>query len=133
MQSLLHDVRYGSRLMWRNPGFSLAAIVTLALGIGANSAIFSAVHALTRKPLAYHDPSRVTFVLGWDLDENEMRFSLHHVEYLDLQRDAKSFQELAGYTYLSANLTGGDIPDRVQAYRVTPNTFTPSKIGRAHV
>jgi putative ABC transport system permease protein len=124
MQSLLQDVRYGSRLMWRNPVFSLTAIVTLALGIGANSAIFSAVNALTRKPLAYHDPSRVTFVLGWDLDANEMRFGLHHAEYLDLQRDAKSFQELAGYTYLSANLTGGDIPDRVQAYRVTPNTFS---------
>ena len=53
-----------------------------------------------------------------------MRFHLHHADYLDLQRGAKSFQELAGYTYLSANLTGGDIPDRVQAYRVTPNTFT---------
>ena len=124
MQSLLQDVRYGARLIWRNPVFSLPAIVTLALGIGANSAIFSAVNALTRKPLAYHDPSRVTFVLGWNLDENEMRFNLHHADYLDLQRGAKSFQEMAGYTYLSANLTGGDIPDRVQAYRVTPNTFT---------
>ena len=135
MQSLLQDVRYGARLIWRNPGFSLAAIATLALGIGANSAIFSVVNALTRKPLAYHDPSRVTFVLAWDLDENEMRFNLHHLEYLDLQRDATSFQELAGYTYLSANLTGGDIPDRVQAYRVTPNTFTmlgvSALVGRA--
>jgi len=135
VQSLLQDVRYGARLIWRNPVFSLTAIVTLALGIGANSAIFSAVNALTRKPLAYHDPSRVTFVLAWDLDENEMRFNLHHLEYLDLQRDATSFQELAGYTYLSANLTGGDIPDRVQAYRVTPNTFTmlgvSALVGRA--
>jgi len=124
MQSIFQDVRHGARLLLRNPGFSLAAIVTLGLGIGANSAIFSVVNALTLKPLPYHDPSRVTFVLGWDLDENEMRFNLHHADYLDLQRDAKSFQDLAGYTYLSANLTGGDIPDRVQAYRVTPNTFT---------
>jgi len=121
--------------MWRNPVFSLTAIVTLALGIGANSAIFSLVNVLSLKPLHYHDPSRVTFVLGWDLEENEMRFNLHHAEYLDLQRDAKSFQELAGYTHLSANLTGGDIPDRVQAYRVTPNTFTmlgvDALVGRA--
>ena len=124
MQSLWQDVRYGSRLMWRNPGFSLVAIVTLALGIGANSAIFSAVNALSLKPLPYHDPSRVTFVLAWDVEENVMRFNLHQAEYLHLQRGATSFQELAGYTYLSANLTGGDIPDRVQAYRVTPNTFT---------
>jgi putative ABC transport system permease protein len=135
MHSLWQDVRYGSRLMWRNPGFSLVAIATLALGIGANSAIFSVVNALTLKPLAYHDPSRVTFVLAWDLDANEMRFALHHAEYLELQRDAKSFQELAGYTYLSANLTGGDVPDRVQAYGVTPNTFTmlgvDALVGRA--
>jgi putative ABC transport system permease protein len=135
MQSLWQDVRYGSRLMWRNPGFSLAAIFTLALGIGANSAIFSLVNVLSLKPLHYHDASRVTFVLGWDIDENEMRFNLHHADYLDLQRDAKSFQELAGYTHLSANLTDGDIPDRVQAYRVTPNTFTmlgvSAQVGRA--
>ncbi len=135
MQSLWQDVRYGARLMLRNPGFSLAAIVTLALGIGANSAIFSVVNALTLKPLPYHKPARVTFVLGWDLDENEMRFNLHHADFLDLQRGAKSFQEMAGYTYLSANLTGGDVPDRVQAYRVTPNTFTMlgvnALIGRA--
>ena len=60
-----------------------------------------------------------------------MRFNLHHADYLDLQRGAKSFQEIAGYTYLSANLTGGDIPDRVQAYRVTPNTFTMLGVTRA--
>jgi putative ABC transport system permease protein len=124
MQSLLQDVRYGARLMWRNPGFTLAAIATLALGIGANSAIFSIVNVLSLKSMPYHDPSRVAFVLGWDLEDNEMRFNLRHADLLDLRRDAKSFADLAGYTYLSANLTGGDIPDRVQAYRVTPNTFT---------
>lgn len=123
MQSLRQDVRYGVRLMWRNPGFSLAAIATLALGIGANSAIFSIVNVLSLKPMPYHDPSRVAFVLGWDTADNEMRFNLRHADFLDLQRQAKSFDGLAGYTYLSANLTGGDIPDRVQAYRVTPNTF----------
>ena len=124
MQSLLQDLRYGVRLMRRHPGFTLAAVATLALGIGANSAIFSLVNVLSFKPLPYRDPARVTFVLGWDLEEGEVRFNLRHADYLDLRREAKSFDDLAAYTYLSANLTGGDIPDRVQAYRVTANTFS---------
>ena len=134
MQSLLQDLRYGWRLLWRNPGFTFAAVATLALGIGANSAIFSIVNVLSLKPLPYHDPSRVAFVLGWDLAENDMRFNLHSAVFLDLQRDATSFEQLSAYTYLSANLTGGDMPDRVQAYRVTPNTFgvlgVPAALGR---
>jgi putative ABC transport system permease protein len=124
MQSLMHDLRYGSRALWRNPGFTLAAVVTLALGIGANSAIFSIVNVLSLKPLAYHDPARVAFVVGWDVEEGEMRFNLRQADVLDLQREARSFEAVAAYTYISANLTGGDRPDRVQAYRVTPNTFS---------
>jgi putative ABC transport system permease protein len=123
MQSLLQDLRYGFRLMWRNPGFTLAAVVTLALGIGANTAIFSVVNVLSWKALPYHEPSRVAFVLGWDLDENEMRFSLRRADVLDLRRQVTSLESVSAYTYVSANLTGGDIPDRVQAYRLTPNTF----------
>lgn len=124
MQSLLQDFRYGIRLMWRNPGFTLAAVATLALGIGANSAIFSIVNVLSLKPLPYHDPARVAFVHGWDIEDNERRFNLRLADLLDLRREATSFDALSGYTYVSANLTGVDIPDRAQAYRVTPNTFT---------
>ncbi len=135
MQSLLQDLRYGSRLMWRNPGFTVAVVATLALGIGANTAIFSIVNVLTLKALAYHDPSRVAFVLGWDNEKNETRFSLRQADFLDLQRQLKSLEGVAAYSYLSANLSGTGVPDRVQAYRVTPNTFTllgvPAAAGRA--
>jgi putative ABC transport system permease protein len=123
VQSLLQDVRYGCRLMWRSPGFTLAAVATLALGIGANSAIFGVLNVLSLKPLPYHDPARVAFVLGWDLDEDEMRFNLRQADFVDLQRQARSLESVAAYTYLSANLTDGDMPERVQAYHVTPNTF----------
>jgi putative ABC transport system permease protein len=132
-QSLTQDVRYGLRLLWRNPVFTIAAVVTLALGIGANAAIFSIVNVLSLKPLPYQDPGRVAFVLGWDLEENDMRFNVRHADFLDMQRESRSL-DVAAYSYVSANLTGGDVPDRVQAYRVTPNTFSllgvPAAIGR---
>ena len=125
MQSLLQDVRYGCRLMWRSPGFTLAAVATLALGIGANSAIFSVLNVLSLKPLPYHDPARVAFVLGWDVDEREMRFDLRQADFFDLQRQAKSLESVAAYAYLSANLTDGDMPERVQAYQ-SPRTRSRS-------
>jgi putative ABC transport system permease protein len=135
VQSLLQDVRYGCRLMWRSPGFTLAAVATLALGIGANSAIFGMLNVLSLKPLPYHDPARVAFVLGWDIDEGEMRFNLRQADFVDLQRQARSLESVAAYWYLSANLTDGDMPERVQAYRITPNTFSllgvSTALGRA--
>jgi putative ABC transport system permease protein len=135
VQSLLQDVRYGCRLMWRSPGFTIAAVATLALGIGANSAIFGMLNVLSLKPLPYHDPARVAFVLGWDIDEDEMRFNLRQADFVDLQRQARSLESVAAYWYLSANLTDGDMPERVQAYRVTPNMFSllgvSAALGRA--
>ena len=123
MLSLLQDARYGGRMMRRNPGFTLAAVVTLALGIGANTAIFSLLNVLTIKPLPYHDPARVVFLLGTDADSGAIRFALQVADYFDIKHEAQSFEAVAAYTYLSANITGGDIPERVQAYRVTPDTF----------
>ena len=122
MRSLLQDFRYGVRLMRRAPGFTLAAIVTLALGIGANTAIFSLVNVLKLRPLAYRDPHRVTFVLGWNTAQQSMAFNLNFADFADLKREARSFDDVAAYAYWSANFTGGDVPERVQAYRVTGTT-----------
>jgi predicted permease len=134
MRSLVQDFRYGVRLMRRAPGFTLAAIVTLALGIGANTAIFSLVNVLKLKPLAYRDPHRVTFVLGWNTAQQSMQFNLNTADFVDLKQQARSFDDVAAYAYWSANFTGGDVPERVQAYRVTANTFSlldvPPLIGR---
>jgi predicted permease len=123
MRSVLQDARYGCRMMLRNPGFTLAAVITLALGIGANTAIFSLLNVLTIKPLPYHDADRVVFLLGTDAESGAIRFSLQVADYFDIRREAQSFERLAAYSYLSANITGGDIPERVQAYMVTPETF----------
>jgi hypothetical protein len=124
MQSLLQDIRYGGRLMRHAPGFTLAAVVTLALGIGANTGIFSIVNVLTLKPLAYGDPHRVAFVLGWDAEHQSLGSNLNVADLADLTREARNLEDVAGYAYWSANFTGGDLPERVQAYRVTANTFS---------
>jgi putative ABC transport system permease protein len=123
MRALVYDVRYGVRMMVKNPGFTIAAVITLGIGIGATTAIFSMVNAFSLKPLSFRDPSRVTFVFGKDLDSGERMFSIPLADYLDIQRQASSLEAVSAYSYLSANLTGGDIPERVQAYRVTGNTF----------
>ena len=134
VRAVLRDVRQGWRLTWRSPAFTAAAVLTLALGIGANSAIFSLLNILSLKPLPYRDPSRVAFVLGRDIERGEDRFNLSLADYLDVERRSKTLEPLAAYTYLSANLTGGDVPERAQAYRVTGNTFAmlgvPAALGR---
>ena len=118
VESLLQDVRYGCRSMWRSPGFTLAAVATLALGIGANSAIFSVLNVFSLKPLPYRDPARVAFVLDWDVDDGEMRFNLRQADFFDLQRQAKSLESVR-HNVSQRHLTDGDMPERVQAYRVT--------------
>ena len=135
MRSLVYETRHALRMMRKNPGFTFAAVLTLALGIGATTAVFSLVNVFTLKPLSYRDPSQVAFVLGHDIETGATRFSLPIADYLDLERDATSLSSVAAYAYESANLTGGDMPERVQAYRVTPNTFemlgVPAALGRA--
>jgi putative ABC transport system permease protein len=134
MRSLLQDVRYGARLMRRTPGFTLAAVGTLALGIGANTAIFSMVNVMSLKPLPYHEPHRVAFVLGRNTERQSTHFNLSLADYADLRRQAQTLEEVAAYSYWSANVTGGDAPERIQAYRVTGNTFSllgvPALLGR---
>ncbi len=134
MRHLLQDFRHGVRLMRRSPGFTLAAVGTLALGIGANTAIFSMVNVMALKPLPYREPDRVAFVLGWNTERQSMRFNLSLADYADLRQQTQTLEDLAAYSYWSAIFTGGDAPERVQAYRVTANTFTllgvPAAIGR---
>lgn len=124
MRTLLEDVRYGLRLLRRSPGFTAAAVLTLALGIGVNVAIFGVVNVFLLTPLAYDAPDRVAFVFGWNQKTQQRRFSLPLADVEDLRRQSSSFQEMAAYAYQDANLTGdAERPERVQAYRVTGSTF----------
>jgi predicted permease len=123
MSTLIQDLGYGLRQMRRAPGFTLAAVLTLALGIGVNAATFSIVNVLSLKPLPYADPERVAFVMAWDAQRRDLRMNLPLADVADIAAEARSFTQVAAYEYWSANLTGQDAPERAQAYRVTGETF----------
>ncbi len=121
MENLLSDIRYALRNLLRRPAFTLIAVVTLALGIGANTAIFSAINALLLKPLPFPQLDRVVAI--WDklpsrgLMHNEVAVA----NYLDWQSQSQSFEQLALYRWWSANLTGIDTPERIQGFLITAN------------
>lgn len=123
MESLRSDVTYAIRNLWKRPGFTLIAVLTLALGIGANTAIFSAINALLLKPLPFPELDRVVAI--WDklpsrgMDRNEVTVA----NYLDWQAQSQSYENLALNRWWSANLTGIDPPERVQGFLVTANFF----------
>jgi putative ABC transport system permease protein len=121
MESLLSDVRYAVRNLFRRPGFTIIAVITLALGIGANTAIFSAINALLLKPLPFPELDRVVAV--WDKLPNRgvQRNEATVANYLDWQSQTQSFEQLALYRWWSANLTGVDPPERIQGFLVTAN------------
>ena len=116
--TLLQDILYGLRLMRRAPGFTAAVVLTLGLGIGVNAATFSIVDVLSLKPLNYRDPARVAFILGINAARHERGMNLPLADAIDIGRQMKSFDAVAAYEYWSANLTGGALPERIQAYRL---------------
>jgi putative ABC transport system permease protein len=123
MDNLLSDIRYGVRNLIKRPGFTLIAVVTSALGIGANTSIFSAINALLLNPLPIPDQSRIMAI--WDknpshgLDHNEVTVA----NYFDWRAQNNSFEKLALYRWWSVNLTGLETPERIQGFLVTGNFF----------
>src|SRR6059036_2464827 len=104
MQTLWQDLLFGTRMLLKKPGFALIAVATLALGIGANTVIFSVVNAVLLRPLPYQNPDRLVLVkeslpkLGWSL------LSVSPAEFLDYQAGNEVFSEMAAFTDLSVNL-----------------------------
>jgi putative ABC transport system permease protein len=117
----LSDLRHSLRRLLRAPGFAVVAILTLALGIGANTAIFSIVKAVVLAPLPYRDAERVAMLWG-SLDAGETTW-LSAPEILSYDRDTDIFESVSAYTGTFANLTGGEEPERVIGASVTPNLF----------
>jgi putative ABC transport system permease protein len=123
MDTFLNDIRYAVRNLLKRPAFTLVAAITLALGIGANTAIFSSVYALLLKPLPFPELDRVVAV--WDSypSKGVVRNEVAMANYLDWRAQNQSFEQVALYTWWTANLTGTGAPERIQGMVVTANFF----------
>ncbi|HEX8073333.1 MAG TPA: ABC transporter permease [Pyrinomonadaceae bacterium] len=136
MHTLWQDVRYGARSLWRTPGFTLVAVVALALGIGANTAIFSAVDAVLLRALPYRHANRL--VLMWEHKRSSA--NPHNVvnptNFLDWHEQAQSFDDMAAFVDVRANLTGAGAPVEVPAQVTTGNLFAllgaDAQLGRTY-
>lgn len=132
MHTLLQDIRFGVRLLLRKPGFTIVAILALGLGIGANTAIFSVIHALLLKPYPFPELERIVAV--WDESSRNPHNEVAVANYVDWQANSQSFEHLGLYRWWGVNLTGDGNPERVQGFLVTANMLDalglPPMLGR---
>ena len=127
METLLSDLRFGFRMLRKAPGFTIVAVTVLALGIGANTAIFSVVNAILLRPLPFQDPERL--VQLWHVPPPKSfpgmtRFSVSPANYLDWANQNHSFEQMAIYGFMSFNLTGRGEPESILGIRVSPDFFS---------
>ena len=122
METLLRDLRFGIRMMARSPGFTLVALITIALGIGANTAIFSVVNTVLLRPLSYERPDRL--IVLWEKQEQIPQESPSLPDFNDWQERNRSFEQVALARRDNVNLTGAGEPERLIARQITANFFS---------
>jgi putative ABC transport system permease protein len=124
MSTLGQDLKYGLRIAFRHPVFSIVIVVTLALGIGANTAIFSVVNAVLLRPLPYPQADRLIMLFSAWLSQGIPRAGSALPDYRAYRDQNQTLEGLAGFFYGDVNVSGGNqVPERVQGARITPNLF----------
>src|SRR5580704_10218603 len=123
MANLFHDLRYAFRGLSKSPGFAVVAIFTLAVGIGANTAIFSVANALLLRPLPYARPDRLVLMNLQRKDSDTGSSPLSWPRFQQLSAGQRSFSNLAAVTNENFTLTGRGDPEQLAAARVTWNFF----------
>jgi predicted permease len=121
MLTIWQDLRYAFRMLAKNPGFTAIAVVTLALGIGANTALFSVVNGVLLNPLPFHEPDRLVAVYS---KTTEGQDSISYPNFLDWEHDNRSFSALAAFRPYDFNLTGLGEPERVKSNMVSYSFFS---------
>ena len=123
MENILQDIRFGLRTLVKTPAYTVVALIALALGTGANSAIFSVVNAVLLRPLPYAEPDRVAMVWGNNLNLGDNKFALSMPDYKDYRDQNGVFEQLACFAYDDLNLTSGEVPLHLQGTMVSANFF----------
>src|SRR6185369_12856285 len=127
MQTLLQDLRYGLRMLGKRPGFTVVAVITLALGIGANTAIFSVINALVLNPPAIAEPERVAAIWRTPLDRRVEGY-ISYLTLQDWQTRSQSFETIAAYKPNGFILLRDGQAERFQGMRVTANFLSLLKV-----
>ncbi|MEO7086566.1 MAG: ABC transporter permease, partial [Gemmatimonadaceae bacterium] len=117
MDIVIQDLKFAARSLMRRPGFTIVAAITLALGIGANTAIFSVVNAVLVRALPYDNPDQLTIV--WGTQGQQRGQGVVYLDYLDWRARNRTFTDLGAFRGQSVNLTGGDTPERLIGSFVT--------------
>src|SRR5436305_5327330 len=120
---MLSEIKVALRGLAKSPAFTAIAIATLALAIGANSAVFSLINALLVRPLPYQQPSRIALIWEQFATQGLDRIPCSPPEYLDLEKECQSGTGLAAFNYQTFNVGGGDVPERISGAVVTPSLF----------
>ena len=134
MTTLLQDLRYGLRVLWKSPGFTIVAVLSLALGVGANTAIFSIVNAVLLRSLPFAHPDRLVKIVASNRGVGARDIGLSVPEFDDLRSRAGVFDQVTATQGGPTNLTGAERPQRFELLEVSPNYFsmlgTSAHIGR---
>ena len=128
MESLLQDFRYALRLLRKSPGFAIAAVLTLALGMGANTVMFSVLNTVLLRPLPYPKPDRLVQIWETDSRSGDMHGVVSPYNFVDWRSQSQSFEQMATYDYNSVVLTGQNVPARLSALFVSAGFFDVLKI-----
>src|SRR6185369_10418438 len=121
MRTLLQDLRYALRAMAKSPGFTTVAVLTLALGIGANTAIFSVLDAVVLRPLPYPRPGRLAML--WERRPDRNHIVVSYPDFQDWRARSRSFESMAAYAEWTVNLTGIGQPERIESAVVSATFF----------
>jgi putative ABC transport system permease protein len=132
MAMLLKDLRFALRMLQRSPGFAATAILTLAVGIGACTVVFSSVYGLLYRPLPFDESNRLVVVQGTYPGLTWFDAHTSHANYVDLKEQSTSLEDLAAYEIASFNFTEGAHPERITAIKATSNIFSVLGVAPAH-
>jgi predicted permease len=122
METLIRDIRYGGRSLLKRPGFTAIAVITLALGIGANTSFFSVVNAVLLRSLPYKDPGRL--VVLWETVSRDRRNPTSYPNFLDWRAQNQSFEEMAAYAATDFSLVGPTQAERIEGELVSESYFS---------